>query len=651
VIAVPAGDAPAMASARYLADLLTRTRGLKLAVVEGPPPAGAPAVVFRRAGATGEAYGLDVTPAGVGVESQGDAGLFYGAISLWQLATPDAGRGPVQIAAVRIADAPRFAWRGLMLDSARHMQSVAFIEGFLDRMARAKLNVFHWHLTDDQGWRLEIAKHPRLTEVGGWRTPAGAGGAEIDPKTGQPRRVGGFYTRGQVREIVAYAAARHITVVPEIEMPGHAQAAVAAYPQLAAAIPPPERVSPDWGVHTQLFNVDEATFQVLDDVLDEVMALFPGRYIHLGGDEAVKQAWKANPAVQARMQALFIPDEAALQGWFTARMGHYLALRGRALVGWDEILQGGIAPGATVMSWRGIDGAIVAAKMGHDTVMAAAPTYYFDNRQGSGRDEPPGRGRVVTLKDVYDFDPIPGVLRWDERAHVLGVQGQLWSEHIRTEERMAKMAFPRGLAIAETGWSPQGRKDWTDFAARLRPEAAREQALGATFGDLPWDSHPAIEPFTRTSQELRLCTEKVALNLEDDAPADGPRAVFLTDIMNGCWIWPGADLTGVTRLDAEVGQLPFNFQIGDDIKKVVLRPPATPEGELEVRDGCTGPVLATLPLAPATRSQGVTRLSAPIAGGPGAHDLCFTFTQRTVDPMWALNRVTLVTDRGAARGR
>jgi hexosaminidase len=254
---------------------------------------------------------------------------------------------------------------------------------------------------------------------------------------------------------------------------------------------------------------------------------------------------------------------------------------------------------------------------------------------------------VISLKDVYDFDPMPPILRWDERAHVLGVQGQLWSEHIRTEDRMARMAFPRALAIAETGWSPAGRKDWADFATRLRPEAAREQALGAIFGDLPWDSHPTPDPRSRTSQELRLCTEKVSLNLEDDAPASGPRAVFLTDIMNPCWIWPGADLTGVTRLDAEVGQVPFNFQIGDDIKKIVLRPPATAEGELEVRDGCAGPVLATLPLAPAARSRGVTRLSASIAGGPGAHDLCLSFTQRTVDPMWVLNRVTLASGREA----
>ena len=652
VISVPRGDASALASARYLADLLQTSRGLALAVVEGAPPAASATIAFRRQGPTGEAYGLDVAPQGVTVESLGDAGLFYGVLSVWQLATARAGRGPAAIPAERIADAPRFAWRGLLLDSARHMQSVAFIEAFLDRMARAKLNVLHWHLTDDQGWRLEILRYPKLTEVGAWRVPAGAAAAaDLDPKTRRPRRYGGFYTQAQVREIVAYAAARHITVVPEIEMPGHAQAALAAYPQFAAAQPPPARVSPDWGVHTELFNVDEAAFQMLEGVLDEVMGLFPGRYIHLGGDEAVKQAWKANPAVQARMQALYISDEAALQGWFTARMAHYLAQHGRALVGWDEILQGGVAPGATVMSWRGVDGAIIAAKLGHDTVMAAAPIYYFDNRQGGGRDEPPGRGRIVTLKDVYDFEPIPAVLTPAEAQHVLGVQGQLWSEHIRTEGRMAVMAFPRALAIAETGWSPAGRRNWPDFLARLAPEVARERALGATFGDLPWEPAPAIDPHSRTSQELRLCTEKSVLNLEDDAPVRGPRAVFLTDITNACWIWPGADLAGVTRLVVEVGQVPFNFQIGDEIKKIVLRPPATPEGELEVRDGCGGPLLATLPLATAARSQATTRLSAPIAGGPGAHDLCFTFTQMAVDPLWVLGRVTLAPASEAAHGR
>jgi hexosaminidase len=644
VIVAPASDASALASARYLADLLARTRGLKLQVTDSAPTTGAPAIVLRRGKPAGEAYGLDVSPQGVIIESAGDAGLFYGAVSAWQLATATAGKGATDIPGLHVQDAPRFGWRGLMLDPARHFQSVAFVEQFIDRMARAKLNVLQWHLVDDQGWRLQIRKYPKLTDVGAWRVPAGGGpAADLDPKTGRPRLEGGFYTQDQVREIVAYAAARHITVVPEIEMPGHAQAAIAAYPQLGAALAPPTTPSSDWGVHEQLFNVDEATFGFLEDVLTEVMELFPSRYIHLGGDEAVKPQWKANPAVQARMKALWISDENALQGWFTARMEHFLVLHGRKLVGWDEILQGGVAPGATVMSWRGLDGAIVASKMGHDVVLAAAPTFYFDNRQAADADEPPGRGRVIALQEVYAFDPVPASLTPADRTHVLGVQAQLWSEHIRTDERVARMAFPRALALAETGWSPPERKTWSDFAGRLEPELARERVLGEAYGT--WPVPPPLEPAARSraSQDLQLCSQKVSLNLEDDAPVKGPRARFLVDIMNPCWIWPAADLEGVREITADVGQLPFNFQIGDDIKKIVLRPPATPEGELEVRqDRCDGPVVATLPLAKATKSQAVTRLTGPLTPvAPGPHDLCFTFTQSRLDPFWVLDRATL----------
>ncbi len=643
VIAVPAGDAPALAAARYLADLLDRTRGLKLAIAEGAPPPGGAAIAFRRGGPAGEAYVLDAGPDGLTIQAGGDAGLFYGAVSAWQLATASPGRGPVAIPAVRLEDAPRFAWRGLMLDSARSFQSPAYIKAFIDRMARAKLNVLHWHLTDDQGWRLEIRKYPRLTEIGAWRVPAGAAAAaDRDPKTGQPRKVGGFYTQAQVRDIVAYAAARHVTIVPEIEMPGHAQAALAAYPELGPAAAAPKAPSSDWGVHDQLFNIEESTFTFLQDVLTEVMDLFPGRYVHLGGDEAIKPQWKADPAVQARMRALYIGDEDALQGWFTARMERFVAARGRKMIGWDEILLGGVARSATVMSWRGVDGAIIAAKLGHDTVLAAAPFYYFDNRQAGGADQPPGRGMVVSLKTVYDFEPMPSALTSPaERAHVLGVQGQLWSEHIRTEARMSHMAFPRALALAETGWSPAGRKDWRDFTARLKVEAERERTLGEVSGPLPDAPAPALVANLRTSQQLRLCTQAIALNLEDDAPVRGERARILVDIMNPCWIWPAADLSKVSALEADVGQVPFNFQIGEDLKKIRFRPPATPAGELEVRDGCGGPLLASLPLAPALASQGITRLKSPLTAAPGPHDLCFTFNQAAVDPLWVLDRVKL----------
>ena len=254
----------------------------------------------------------------------------------------------------------------------------------------------------------------------------------------------------------------------------------------------------------------------------------------------------------------------------------------------------------------------------------------------------PGRGKVVTLRDVYAYDPLPPGLTALEQRHVLGVQGQLWSEHIRTDERLAVMAFPRALAIAETGWSPAARKDWPSFAERAQLAAARDGALGGLSGpvEIPAFALPA-EAQARTSQQLALCSAKVALNLEDDAPVRGPRARFLVDITNPCWIWPRADLAGAARLQAWVGQIPFNFQIGADRDKIRLSAPTTPSGELEVRDGCDGPLLASLPLTPALASQGVTRLEAPLAASPGRHDLCFSFTRSSVDPIWVLDRVRL----------
>lgn len=712
VIVAPPGDAQAMASAQWLSKLLERARGLRLEVIEGEPRPGA--IIFQREGAEGEAYGLDVRSDRILIRSKGDTGLFYGAVTAWQLATETPGRGAARLEARHIEDAPRFGWRGLMLDSARHFQSVELIKALIDRMALAKLNTLHWHLTDDQGWRLEIKKYPKLTEIGAWRVPAGpAAAADVDPATGKPRVIGGYYTQEQVREIIAYAAARHITIVPEIEMPGHAHAAIVAYPQLGSAAQPPAKTSGDWGVFPYLYNVDEATFAFLDDVLAEVVALFPGRYVHVGGDEAVKEQWESNPAVQARMKALHISSEAALQGWFISRAEQMLQAKGKRLIGWDEILEGGVAEDATVMSWRGIDGAIVAAKLGHDTILSPAPTLYLNHRQSASPDEAPGRGEVISLKEVYEFEPVPVALSVDERHHVLGVQANLWTEHVRTEDRVALMLFPRTAALAETAWSKAERKDWKDFADRVPAELARYRSLGIGFAETPFrvvamgdpegegarvtltgaedigeirytldgrtpeaDSDlyrgPIAVPLnariraqafrngqalaapttfladarairTRVSQQLKTCKEDLVLNLEDDAPVRGERARFLVDIMNPCWIYEGADLARVQEIEVAVGQLPFNFQIGKDIEKIKFKPPATPEGELEVRQGsCSGPVIASLPLAAAAKSQAVTVLKGSIRGQEGRQDLCFTFTQRAVEPLWVLDRVTLI---------
>nr|WP_233511047.1 family 20 glycosylhydrolase [Dyella psychrodurans] len=468
VIVVPPNDTATRQSAAYFADLLARTRGLQLKIVEDG--AASNAIVFAKDTKAqvshAEGYTLDINPGSIRIDARDDAGVFYGAVTLWQLLTSNTRHGPVQVSAVHIADWPRFAWRGLMLDSARHFQSVADVERLLDQMAQHKLNVLHWHLTDDQGWRIEIKRYPDLTRIGAWRTPPDAG------HDGEPQRYGGYYTQDQIRDVVAYAAARQITVVPEIDMPGHAQAAVASYPQIGVTGKRPS-VSVDWGVNPYLYNVDDATFQFVDNVLDEVMALFPSHYIHVGGDEAIKDQWKASPAVQAKIKALHLKDEDALQGWFIGRVGTYLAAHGRRLIGWDEILDGGVPADATVMSWRGTDGAIKAAKMGHDVVMSPAPDLYMDSVQSDRADEAAGRIPVRDLASIYAFNPVPAALTAGQAGHVLGAQVNVWTEHMPTMQHVEHAVFPRLDALSEVVWSPASARNWEDFLGRLPSQFER----------------------------------------------------------------------------------------------------------------------------------------------------------------------------------
>ncbi|MGN6312406.1 MAG: family 20 glycosylhydrolase [Rhodanobacteraceae bacterium] len=486
-VVVAPRDPQAAAAARYFVETLQRTTPLRLSIVAEGKPHGANAIVFaldpHAAVSDPEGYVLDSEPDGIEIRARTATGLFYGGVTLWQLLTP-AGvpaadyAGPVQVPAMHIEDWPRFRWRGLMLDSARHYQPVAFIEKLLDEMALHKLNTFQWHLTDDQGWRIAIARYPELTKIGSWRKPAGPDVALAN----QDGKYGGYYTPDEIREVVAYAAARHITVVPEIEMPGHAQAAIASYPKLGVIGKRPP-VSHDWGVHTFLYNIDDGTFDFLENVLDETMALFPGPYIHVGGDEAVKDQWQASKKIQRRMRALGIKNEDALQGWFIARIGQHIQAKGRRLVGWDEILQGGVPANAIVMSWRGTQGAIEAAKLGHDTVMSPSPTLYFDHLQSDLPDEPTGRPDVISLKDVYDFEPVPKELDAQEAQHVLGAQANLWSEYLTTPARVEHAAFPRIAALAEMLWSPAGAQDWQRFLQRMPAQLARYRALGVDYAD------------------------------------------------------------------------------------------------------------------------------------------------------------------------
>lgn len=425
-----------------------------------------------------EGYSLDVSSNGVRIQARAEAGLYYGAMTAAQLlSSGEPHPRAVRLKAMHIEDFPRFKWRGLMLDPARHFLPVGDVKTIIEQMGQHKLNVLHLHLTDDQGWRLQIRRYPELTNVGAWRTPPSNGGPGSEKA-----RYGGFYTQEDIKEIVAYAAARHITVVPEIDMPGHAQAAVAAHPQLSVPGDQPS-VSSDWGVNLYLYDTHPDSITFIENVLDEVMALFPGKYIHLGGDEAIKDQWKASPAIQSQMKALGIPNEDALQSWFMEQLGQYLAQHGRTMVGWDEILEGGVPPSATVMSWRGTQGAIAAARLGHDVVLSPAPTLYLDNLQSRRDDEPAGRLAIAPLSQVYDFEVMPTVLSAEEGQHVLGAQANLWSEYLLSGWYVQHAAFPRADALAEAVWTPPSRKSWAGFLERLSAQMRRYRAQAVPAAD------------------------------------------------------------------------------------------------------------------------------------------------------------------------
>ncbi|MFE9258220.1 beta-N-acetylhexosaminidase [Streptomyces sp. NPDC006879] len=483
-LALPPGDA--------------RAAGIRLVVDE---------TVERELG--GEGYRLTVDGNGVELAGGGPAGVFWAAQSLRQLLGHEAyRRAPLpgcawELPYLRIEDAPRFGWRGLLLDTARHFIPKDTVLRYLDLLAAHKLNVLHLHLTDDQGWRVQIERYPRLTEVGAWRARS-KWGHRASPLWNETPH-GGFYTHEDIREIVAYATDRHIQVVPEIDLPGHSQAAIAAYPELGnsdVVDTSTLKVWDDWGVSEHVLAPTEATLRFYEGVFEEILALFPPEtspFIHVGGDECPKEQWRKSPSAQARMRELGLADEDELQSWFIRHFDRWLAQRGRRLIGWDEILQGGLARGATVSSWRGYAGGVAAARAGHDVVMCPQQHVYLDHRQDGAAEEPMPIGYVRSLTDVYRFEPVPAELSSEAAAHVLGAQANVWTEVVQDRSRLDYQVFPRLAAFAEVVWSrlpAPADRDVEAFEARMGVHYRRLDVLGVEYrppgGPLPWQRRPGV---------------------------------------------------------------------------------------------------------------------------------------------------------------
>lgn len=487
-----------------------------------------------------EGYKMEILPGKITIKGNSKTGIAYGIQSLLQLFPVSNANSKIEIACMSITDYPRFKYRGMHLDVGRHFYPVSFVKKYIDFLATYKFNYFHWHLTEDQGWRIEIKKYPELTMKGAYRNGTIVGGY---PGTNNSNlRYGGFYTQEEIKEVVAYAAQRNITVVPEIELPGHSSAAIAAYPWLSCFPDKPtampanasamskllqsqgeiKTVQETWGVFDDIFCAGkDSTFMFLQNVLDEVLQLFPSKYIHVGGDEAPKKHWEKCPRCQARMKSEGLKDEHELQSYFIQRMEKYLNKKGRTLIGWDEILEGGLAPNAIVMSWRGEAGGIEAAKQNHDVIMTPGNPVYFDHYQGDPASEPVGIGGFNTLKKVYDYDPVPKELNKQQAKHILGAQANLWTEYVPTTQHVEYMVLPRMLALSEVVWSPKENKNWNSFNERLQPHFRAFEQKGWNYSKGNFKA--GIKPESQNGQLLvTLSTEaykgKVVYTTDNSIP-------------------------------------------------------------------------------------------------------------------------------------
>lgn len=468
-------DKDAVGIANYLSEQIEFLTGIKLSVVSSA--SGNEKTIdlsVETIAENKEAYQLIVNTSKIKISGSGASGLFYGSQSLLQLIYPATiANNKLSLSCVEISDEPTFKWRGMHLDVSRHFYSVTFVKKMLDMMASLKLNSFHWHLTDDQGWRIEIKKYPRLTEVGAWRKETMDGHYVEENQKFDFMRYGGYYTQEEIKEVVAYAQKLYINVVPEIEMPGHAVAALSAYPELSCTGGPFE-VYTKWGVSKDVFCAGkDETFKFLEDVLSEVVELFPGPYIHIGGDECPKDRWKECPLCQKRISDEGLKDELELQSYFVKRIEKFIASKGKKLIGWDEILEGGLPERATVMSWRGYEGGIEAAHTGHDVVMTPGSHCYLDHYQGKPETEPLAIHGYTTLEKVYSFDPIPPSLEPEAAKHILGAQANVWTEYIDNENKAEYMIFPRLCAMSEVLWSDKSTRNFQKFQQRMEAEYKR----------------------------------------------------------------------------------------------------------------------------------------------------------------------------------
>ncbi|MDR2321157.1 MAG: beta-N-acetylhexosaminidase [Microbacterium sp.] len=512
---------PLRAAAERLQEALRAGLGLSLAQDASADDEGAAIAFAADPLLAEEAYTLAVDEGGIRITAADVRGAHSAVQTLLQLLPPRAyRRAPIapeaaaNVPAVRIEDAPRYRWRGLMLDVARHFAPTAEVLRVIDQLAMHRLNVLHLHLTDDQGWRAQIRRYPLLTEVGGWRPSSQRGSGPGSAQDGRPH--GGFYTQDDLREIVAYAAARGITVVPEIELPGHVQAAIAAYPQLGLVAEPLDPWT-GWGINPHALNVEESTVAFFCDVLDEIIEIFPSEVIGIGGDECRKDEWRADARTQELMSERGLATEDELQSWFIARIDEHVRSRGRRLYGWDEILEGGRVTGATVASWRGTAGAVIAARRGSDVVMCPEDTVYLDYRQSDSPDEPVPTGLVTTVAHVRAFDPIPEALETAHHGRILGGQANLWAEHVDSARRRDYQLFPRLCGLAEALWSGQDLDAVDSFADRLEGHLARLDAAGIEYrpedGPRPWQRIPGVPGKTFDRAERAAEIARLTANL------------------------------------------------------------------------------------------------------------------------------------------